>query len=98
MDTSIVTALTNFGALGVVLILIMIGWLVPKPFFDRLEDENKHLKEALRIERQRGTDAENAGRVTTQLITALQDVVTEKHRERRREPPDERGLHWEDQR
>lgn len=80
MDTALVTALTNFGALGVVLILILAGWLVPKPYFARLEEENRALREALAIERQRGTDAEQAGRVTTKLIGALTDLAAEKAR------------------
>lgn len=94
MDTTLVAALTNFGALGTVMVLIVLGWLVPKPYFTKLEEENRLLREALNLERQRGTDAEQAGRVTGQLIHALQDLAAERrHREQGGDGP---GHTWKD--
>ena len=92
MDSSLAIILANAGVAGVVVILMITGWLVPKPFYAKLEQENRDLKEALKLEKQRGTDADQAGRVTNQLIGALQNLAEEKGRGRREGP----GLTWED--
>ena len=79
LDSGLVTALVNFGAAGVVVILIILGLLVPKPFYARLEEENRLLREALQLERQRSNDAAATAGVTNQLIHALTDMAADKH-------------------
>jgi hypothetical protein len=69
------TALLNFGALGVVVALMVIGYLVPKPTVDRLETENKLLRDALDIERKRNDELSKVGDVTGQLLRALTDSM-----------------------
>ena len=84
MDTALLTAVTNLGFGGIVLILIMLGWLVPRPAHTRALDENarkdeaiEKLQEALALERQRSNDATQAAAVTNQLIGALTTLATE---------------------
>ena len=84
MDSSLVSVLTNLGTGGVVIILIILGYLVPKPTHSRaLEDSARKdeiiekLQEALALERQRSNDATQAGAVTNQLIGALTTLATE---------------------
>lgn len=84
MDSSLITVLTNLGTGGVVVILIILGYLIPKPTHSRvLEDSERKdeviekLQEALALERQRSNDATQAGAVTNQLIGALTTLATE---------------------
>ncbi len=84
MDSSLISVLTNLGTGGVVIILIILGYLIPKPTHTRaLEDSARKdevigkLQEALTLERQRSNDASQAGAVTVQLIGALTTLATE---------------------
>jgi hypothetical protein len=80
LDSSLTAVLVNLGTGGIVVVLMIFGYLVPKPAFQRLIDENDKLKEALALERQRSNDATQAGTVTNQLIGALTTLATE-HRD-----------------
>ena len=78
MDSALVTVISNLGWGGVVLILMVLGYLVPKPAHTRaLEDSARKdqvigkLQDALDLERQRSNDATQAGAVTNQLIGGL---------------------------
>lgn len=75
MDSALITVLANAGVAGVVVILMILGWLVPKPTVARLEAENTALRTSRDTERQRADEAVQAGRVTTQLIAALADLA-----------------------
>lgn len=84
MDSSLVAILVNLGAGGIVVVLLILGYLVPKPAYTRVLDESarkdqviEHLQEALELERQRSNDATQAGTVTNQLIGALTTLATE---------------------
>lgn len=78
MDSALVTVLINSGVAGVVLILLILGWLVPKWAYSRLEAENKALREALQLERRRNEEIASTAGVTNQLIGALVDLAGER--------------------
>ena len=84
MDSSLISVLTNLGTGGVVVVLIILGYLIPKPTHTRALEESSRkdevigkLQEALPLERQRSNDATQAGAVTNQLIGALTTLATE---------------------
>ena len=98
MDSTLVTVLINAGVAGVVVILLILGFLVPKWAYSRLEQENKSLREALELERQRAGEAASTQTVTNQLIGALVDLAAE--RKGLQTPPEGTGhppgLTWKD--
>lgn len=81
MDSALIAVLTNGGVAGVVVILMILGWLVPKWVYANLEKENKHLREALDLERQRNKEAVSQVGVTNQLISALVSLAEKRQPE-----------------
>ena len=84
MDSSLISLLVNGVSGGVVVILIILGYLVPKPTHPKALEDSSHkdeeiakLQEALALERQRSNDATQAATVTNQLIGALTTLATE---------------------
>jgi hypothetical protein len=84
VDTSLIGILANLGTGGVVIVLIVLGYLVPKPAHARVVEDGTRkdeviakLQEALALERQRADDASQAGGVTNQLISGLVQLATE---------------------
>jgi hypothetical protein len=84
VDSSLVSVLTNLGTGGIVVVLIILGYLIPKPTHTRALEDSEHkdeeidrLQEALALERQRSNDASQAATVTNQLIGALTTLATE---------------------
>jgi len=84
MDSSLVSVLVNLGTGGVVVVLMILGFLVPKPTHTKALEDSAHkdeeiakLQEALALERQRSNDATQAATVTNQLIGALTSLATE---------------------
>jgi len=84
LDSALITILSNLGTGGVVILLMILGYLVPKPAHTRALDDSAHkdeeiakLTEALALERQRSNDATQAATVTNQLIGALTTLATE---------------------
>ena len=84
MDSSLIAVLANLGTGGVVIILIVLGYLIPKPAHARVLEESARkdevvakLQEALTLERQRADDATQAGGVTNQLIGGLVKLASE---------------------
>ena len=84
MDSSLISVLANLGMGGVVVVLIVLGYLVPKPAHTRVLEESarkdeviEKLQEAVALERQRSNDVTQAGAVTNQLIGALTTLATE---------------------
>ena len=78
MDTSLITIVSNLGWGGIIVVLLVLGYLVPKPAHTRALDDSAHkdeviarLQEALALERQRSNDATQTATVTNQLIGAL---------------------------
>lgn len=90
MDSAIVTVLINAGVAGIVVILLISGFLVPKWVYSRLENENKDLRQALQLERQRNKEVASAAGVTNQLIGALVNLAEERKPDRGKE------LTWKD--
>lgn len=84
MDSALIGVLANLGTGGVVIVLIVLGYLIPRPAHTRVLEESARkdevigkLQEALGLERQRSNDATQAGAVTIQLIGALTTLATE---------------------
>ena len=72
MDSSLISVLANLGTGGVVIVLIILGYLVPKPTHARVLQENEKLQAALDLERQRSDAAAAAGAtVASQVIGGL---------------------------
>ena len=78
MVSGLLACLVKWGALGVVAILMITGILVPKPYYARLEAENRFLREALELERKARDEAADAGRVTNQLIGTIADLAAKR--------------------
>lgn len=90
MDTAILTVLVNAGVAGIVIILLIAGWLVPKWAYSKLEEENRLLQEALDLQRQRNADMASQMGITNQLIGAVVELAEE------RKPGGGKGLTWKD--
>jgi hypothetical protein len=86
VDSALVGTLVNLGAGFVVVILVILGYLVPRPEFRRLLEENEKLREALEMERQRSNEIAQAGAVANQLISALTSLASERRAEMARTP------------
>lgn len=100
MDSALVTLLANAGTAGVIIIVIIAGWLVPKWAYAKLEAENRLLRKALDLERERAGEAASTHGVTNQLIGALVDLAGE-HRSKGALKAgsgsgEEPGLAWKD--
>lgn len=100
IDSSITTALLTYGPLGIFSILLLIGWIVPKPMVtslvDKLETENEALRTALKLEREHGNAGVLAAQTTNELLAALKDAI-----ENNRPPPSSlkskrHDLTWDD--
>lgn len=88
MDTALFDVLVNSGTGFLVVLLIIFGFLVPKPSVDRLLKENEDLKTALALERQRSDDAASSAAVTNQLIGAMKTLAEQsRDRDQRQLPP-----------
>jgi hypothetical protein len=86
VDSALVSTLVNLGAGFIVVILVIFGYLVPKPEFRRLLEENEKLREALDLERQRSNEIAQAGAVANQLIAALTSLASDRRAEIARTP------------
>jgi hypothetical protein len=86
IDSAFVTTLANFGCAGVVVVLMILGFLVPKYSVDKMEkryqeyiERQEHTiarqQEALSVERRANAELRDAGSTTTQLIEALVEVT-----------------------
>lgn len=88
LDSALIAFLSNAGTAGVVVILILSEWLVPRWAYKRAladaarkDAEIAKLQEALALERQRSNDATQAGAVTNQLISGLVKLASGYHDE-----------------
>lgn len=99
MGVDTVGWLVNFGALGVVLLLILTRVLVPGWVHTKLEDAHEKLQaaydqrgEALALERQRNSDLQSLAAAGTKAMTALAEIAEEQRRQQRtpgpRTPPE----------
>lgn len=83
MPTDVASLLLTYGPLGVITGLLLMGYVVPKPFYTRLEKENDKLRQALDAERQRGDAGTQAAAASNQMLGALKQVVEEIRDDRR---------------
>lgn len=72
MDSALITILANGGGFGVVLILIVLGFLVPRGVVTDLKEENAELKATVKAERDRADAATVAAQGSRDVIAALQ--------------------------
>lgn len=93
MDSSLISVLANLGAGGIVVVLIILGYLIPKPAYARLEKENEKLQvandilgEANATLRTTNNNLSSSGQLTNQVVQALMTIASE-HRAPGREPP-----------
>ena len=85
MDPSLVTALLGSGgAAGVALVLILLGILVPRPYHQRVLDENEKLTRANDVLaaanaqlREANNNLTASGQLTNQVVTALLEIAAE---------------------
>jgi hypothetical protein len=75
LDTALVSALINLGAGFLVVLLIVLGYLVPKRSVDRLLKENDDLKIALDLERRGHDEAAGTAAVILQFLTAMRSLA-----------------------
>lgn len=80
MGVSTVEWLSNFGATGVVLVLILTGLLVPGFIYKKKEEENEQLRATLQVERQRNADLQEFAQAGAKAMSALVQVA-EEHRQ-----------------
>lgn len=83
MGEAITSALLTYGPLGVIAVAMSLGYLVPRPFYMRLERENDKLRQALDAERQRGDAGTAAAATANQMIGAFKQVVEEMRDDKR---------------
>lgn len=85
MDSGVVTLLTGTaGAIGVlvgVLILIVLGVLVPKPYVAKYEERIEYLEKALESEKKINDEAVSSLAQTNQMIGTLKQIAIERRRE-----------------
>jgi Tfp pilus assembly protein PilE len=84
VDSALIGVLANLGTGGVVIVLLVLGYLVPKPTHTRVLEESARkdaaidkLEQALALERQRSDATAQAGEVTNKLIGGLVQLATE---------------------
>lgn len=80
VDSSLVNVILGTGVVGVILILMIFGFLVPKSTVDELKEDNKNLKIALEKERLRSDVAVQTGIASTQLIAALREIAEDRRK------------------
>lgn len=89
MDLSSAEWFINFGALGLVLVLIMTGALVPGWVHRSLERAYEKSQDALAVERQRNADLQQMTAIGSKALAALEQVAVEERERRRRAAEDE---------
>jgi hypothetical protein len=75
IDGSLSATLLAYGPLGVFCILLLTGWIVPKSFVSKMEEENDKLRASREAERQRADAAVLAATTATQVIASLREVI-----------------------
>lgn len=81
-QTSIQDALFNYGPFGIILVLLLLGWLFPKPMIDHLLRENDRLRRD--NEKVREENSELRSGIEQKIVPALTrmtdllDKVTER--------------------
>ena len=79
MDPTTIQWLLNFGALGLVFVLMVSGMLVPGWVYRNLKDANDKLQDALTLERERNQGLQQVATTGAQAMQALTQLA-EEHR------------------
>lgn len=80
MDIDTTSFLLNYRALGVVLILLLTGVVVPGFVYRKLERENETYRDALSVGQQRNADLQQFAVTGQKAIVALTEVAEERRR------------------
>jgi len=78
LSASITEYLINFGALGVVVVLLVIGELVPGFAHRATERALEKSEKALEVERQRNADLQLTAMMGTKAMTALTQIAEDR--------------------
>ena len=75
MDISVFQGLTTYGPLGLMVLALMFGFLVPKWYVSKLEKENEFLREDNRIKTELNKELSNTIANNNQLIGELRSLA-----------------------
>jgi len=78
VSASVTEWLLNFGALGVVVILLVIGELVPGFSYRAVQRALEKSEKALEVERQRNADLQLTAMMGTKAMTALTQIAEDR--------------------
>ncbi len=78
MGIDVAGLLTTYGPLGLVVVFLMTGLLVPGWTYRKLEKENDRLESALDVERQRNADLRQFLSLGQKTFTTLAEVAEER--------------------
>jgi hypothetical protein len=87
MDSALLTVLINSGAFGIIAILFMTGWIVPKAVFSKVEKERDTYKQATEVERKRADEATSNTTLNNRLLQALIDIAVDNRKSLGPVPP-----------
>ena len=90
MDSAVLTVLINAGVAGIVVFLLIMGLLVPKWAYRKLEKENESWREAYELQRQRNNELASQMGIANQLIEAVRELAEA------RKPDRGKDLTWKD--
>lgn len=71
MDSAVATVLTSSGIAGVFVLLLILGWVVPKGVVDDLKAEREALKDQAVSERERADAATAAAQASRDMMAAV---------------------------
>jgi len=72
---TVISVVAGSGVAGAVLILVVLGWLVPRPQVGDLKEQVRELKAAVAAERSRADAAVEAAQTTNLLLAGLRREV-----------------------
>lgn len=78
MDISIVQGFTTYGPLGLLVLAMMFGFLVPKWYVSKLEKENEFLREDNKIKTELNKELSNTIANNNQLIGELRTLAQQR--------------------
>lgn len=81
MDTGIIQVFINAGALGAIVLAMLFGYLVPKPYVSKLEKENDLLREENRVVRDTNRELVNTVATNNQIIGELRSLARDRQKE-----------------
>lgn len=79
MNSTVIEWLLNFGALGIVVILLVLGELVPGIVHRNLQKAYEKSQQALEVERQRNQELLITAVTGARMMSAINQVAQERH-------------------